>query len=305
MRCSYCMPASGNVWLSRQELLSYEEMLRICSVLVKMGIEKIRITGGEPFVRKDLMSFLEQLSNIQGLKEIAITTNGLLTYPLIPGLAALGIRSINLSLDSLDSKTFFSITRRDNLSEVLKTLYSLLDHQMEVKINTVVMDGRNSGDIIPLVEFTRQHNVAVRFIEQMPFNGEGNDYSGIKWNYLRIMNHIRNTYPELLKLEDGFNSTSYNYKVPGYKGSVGVIAAYSRSFCGTCNRLRITPQGALKTCLYDKGGFNVKDLIRSGCSNKELEEKLQTIIAGRYKDGWEAEKSGDGSIHQSMATIGG
>jgi molybdenum cofactor biosynthesis protein A len=305
MRCSYCMPASGNVWLSRQELLSYEEMLRICSVLVKMGIEKIRITGGEPFVRKDLMSFLEQLSNIQGLKEITITTNGLLTYPLIPGLAALGIRSINLSLDSLDSKTFFSITRRDNLSEVLKTLYSLLDHQMEVKINTVVMDGRNSEDIIPLVEFTRQHNVAVRFIEQMPFNGEGNDYSGIKWNYVRIMNHIRNTYPELLKLEDGFNSTSYNYKVPGYKGSVGVIAAYSRSFCGTCNRLRITPQGALKTCLYDKGEFNIKDLIRSGCSNKELEEKLQTIIAGRYKDGWEAEKSGDGSIHQSMATIGG
>jgi molybdenum cofactor biosynthesis protein A len=305
MRCSYCMPASGNVWLSRQELLSYEEMLRICSVLVKMGIEKIRITGGEPFVRKDLMSFLEQLSNIQGLKEIAVTTNGLLTYPLIPGLAALGIRSINLSLDSLDSKTFFSITRRDNLSEVLKTLYSLLDHQMEVKINTVVMDGRNSEDIIPLVEFTRQHNVAVRFIEQMPFNGEGNDYSGIKWNYVRIMNHIRNTYPELLKLEDGFNSTSYNYKVPGYKGSVGVIAAYSRSFCGTCNRLRITPQGALKTCLYDKGEFNIKDLIRSGCGNKELEEKLQTIIAGRYKDGWEAEKSGDGSIHQSMATIGG
>lgn len=307
MRCSYCMPAIGNEWLPREELLSFEEMLRLCSVLVKMGIEKIRITGGEPFVRKDLMSFLEQLSKIQGVKEIALTTNGLLTYPLIPGLISMGIRSVNLSLDSLDSKRFFSITRRDNLSEVLKTLYSLLEHEMDVKLNTVVMDGKNIEDIIPLVEFTRENMVAVRFIEQMPFNGEGKEYSGIKWNYTRIMDHIRSCYPELLKLEDAFNSTSYNYKIPGYKGSIGVIAAYSRSFCGTCNRLRVTPKGELKTCLYDKGGFSIRDLIRSGCSNKVLEDMVRAIVCGRYKDGWEAEKSGTGSaiIHQSMATIGG
>src|SRR3954453_23654697 len=149
------MPEEGIDWLSRKEIMTYEEMLRICSLLIKTGVEKIRITGGEPFVRKDIMRFLTVLSKINGLKQLTITTNGVLTAPLVPELKKLGIHSINLSLDTLDRNRFFSITRRDELPKVLETLGQLLRSNIDVKINAVVMDGKNTDDIIPLAELTK------------------------------------------------------------------------------------------------------------------------------------------------------
>src|SRR5476651_1620827 len=166
------MPEEGIDWLSRAELLSYEEMLRVCHLLVDMGIDKIRITGGEPFVRKDMMQMLRAMAGIGGLSQISITTNGVLTAPYIPELKRLGINSINLSLDTLDAGRFFSITRRDEFAAVMNTLDELLKHDMEVKINAVVMDGRNTDDILPLVNLSKDLPVSVRFIEEMPFNGD-------------------------------------------------------------------------------------------------------------------------------------
>src|SRR5258707_282879 len=244
------MPEEGLNWLSRKELMTYEEMLQICSLLVKMGIEKIRITGGEPFVRKDIMQFLTLLSELKGLNELTITTNGVLTAPHVPELKAIGVSSINLSLDTLDANRFFSITGRDEFSNVIDTLENCLKNDIEVKINAVVMDGKNTQDIIPLVQLTKDLPVSVRFIEEMPFNGDGHIYNGLKWDYLRILEEITKEYPGIQKVPDALYSTSYNYKIPGHKGSVGIIAAYSRTFCGTCNRVRITPVGELKTCLY-------------------------------------------------------
>ena len=171
------MPEEGLNWLQRKELMTYEEMLQICRVLVKMGIEKIRITGGEPFVRKDLMQFLSALSKINGLNELTITTNGVLTAPLVPELKKLGIKSVNLSLDTLDANRFFMITHRDEFAKVMDTLEQLLKHDIGVKINAVVMDGKNTQDIIPMVEMTKDMPVSVRFIEEMPFNGEGHVYN--------------------------------------------------------------------------------------------------------------------------------
>lgn len=306
LRCFYCMPEEGIDWLSRTELMTYEEMLRICSWLIKMGVNKIRITGGEPFVRKDIMKFLTALSMIQGLEQLTITTNGVLTAPLVPELKKLGIHSVNLSLDTLDRNRFFSIAKRDELPQVLETLEQLLRHNIDVKINAVVMDGKNTQDILPLVELTKELPVSVRFIEEMPFNGGDSHYANLQWNYIRILETIKEKYPNIQKLPDPQFSTSYNYHIPNHKGNVGVIAAYTRTFCGTCNRIRITPVGMLKTCLYDNGVLNIKDLVRNGLSDDEVATHLINAVQHRAKDGWEAEKlRRQMPVHESMATIGG
>jgi cyclic pyranopterin phosphate synthase len=307
LRCFYCMPEQGLDWLSRQELMSDEEMLRICRLLVQMGITKIRITGGEPFVRKDMLRFLANLANLPGLQQLSITTNGVLTAPLVPQLKAIGIRQVNLSLDTLDRNRFFAITHRDEFDNVMKTLDQLLLHDMEVKINAVVMEGKNTQDILPLVELTKDLPVNMRFIEEMPFNGQGSHYDSLPWNYLRILETIRNAYPGLQKLPDAPAATAYNYQVPGHRGSIGVIAAYTRTFCGSCNRLRITPAGMLKTCLYDDGVLNLRDELRKGLPDEAIGEQITRAVQHRAKDGWEAQlgRKDKGIPHESMASIGG
>lgn len=282
-------------------------MLHTCKVLVKMGIQKIRITGGEPFVRKDIMQLLTALSELDGLEELTITTNGVLTAPHVADLKRLGVRSVNLSLDTLDANRFFAITRRDEFAQVMHTMEELLKHDIEVKINTVVMDGKNTQDIIPLADLTRELPVSVRFIEEMPFNGDGHQHSGITWDYVRIFEELRGAFSDIQKTPDPLYSTAYSYHIPGHAGSVGIIAAYSRTFCGTCNRIRITPQGVLKNCLYDNGVLNIRDLIRSGMDNIQLEDTLRAAFNTREKDGWAAEHNrAEGSdVGKSMATIGG
>jgi molybdenum cofactor biosynthesis protein A len=307
LRCFYCMPEEGLNWLSRKELMTYEEMLQVCSLLVKMGVEKIRITGGEPFVRKDIMKFLTSLSGLQGLNELTITTNGVLTAPYVKELKNIGVKSVNLSLDTLDANRFFSITGRDEFQKVMSTLDELLKHEIEVKINAVVMEGKNNQDIIPLVELTKDLPVSVRFIEEMPFNGDGHLYTGLKWDYVRILEEIKDRYPDTKKTVDPLFSTSYNYQVPGHKGSIGIIAAYSRTFCGTCNRIRITPEGVLKTCLYDNGILNIKDRLRDGATEETVKAVLLDAFNNKAKNGWEAERlrTKNQGAHESMATIGG
>jgi cyclic pyranopterin phosphate synthase len=301
------MPEEGLNWLSRKDLMSYDEMLRVCSLLVKMGIQKIRITGGEPFVRKDTMKFLTELSGLDGLEQITLTTNGVLTAPLVPELKKIGIHSVNLSLDTLDRNRFFSITRRDELPKVMETLEQLLLHGIDVKLNAVVMDGKNIQDIVPLVELTKTLPVSVRFIEEMPFNGEGSHYTRLYWDHVRILQTIRETFPGIRKIPDPPFSTSYNYHIPGHRGTIGIIAAYTRSFCGTCNRIRITPHGLLKTCLYDDGVMNLKDVMRLGADDNQLRLELLQAFGSRVVDGWQAEKnrSDKDPVHESMATIGG
>ncbi|MEO0341652.1 MAG: radical SAM protein, partial [Bacteroidota bacterium] len=256
---------------------------------------------------KDMMAFLAALSKIDGLQKINITTNGTLTAKLIPELKALGIDTINLSIDSLDKDRFYKITRRNVFDQVMETYHALLDHGINTKLNAVVMEGQNIEDIIPMVELGRHHPVSVRFIEEMPFNGEGNHYPVLVWNHKKIKAHLQASYPDLEKLPDPPNSTAQHYRVPGFKGDVGIIAAYSRTFCGSCNRIRITPQGMLKTCLYDNGVFNIRDLMRAGADDQQIIDTFKVALGNRAKDGWEAEKNRgfDLPVKESMATIGG
>ena len=307
LRCFYCMPEDGLNWLSRKDLMTYEEMLKLCTLLVNMGIEKIRITGGEPFVRKDIMKLLTSVSKLPDLNELTITTNGVLTAPYVKDLKKIGISTVNLSLDTLDAARFFSITKRDEFAKVTETLGELLKHGINVKINAVVMDGKNTQDIVPMIKLTKELPVSVRFIEEMPFNGEGHIYNGLKWDHLRILEEITTGFPDVEKITDPLYSTAYNYRIPGHKGSIGIIAAYSRTFCGTCNRIRITPVGELKTCLYDDGVLNIKDLMRRGMNEHELKQHLLKAFENRPVDGWEAERLRveHTGVHESMATIGG
>jgi cyclic pyranopterin phosphate synthase len=301
------MPEEGIKYLPKKALLTFEEIERLITLLASMGITKVRLTGGEPFVRSDLMQLINRITEIPGIQDLHLTTNGVLTTPYIPELKKVGIASVNLSLDTLDKARFKAITRRDEFDPVMTTLHRLIEHEIPVKINAVVMEGKNIDDIVPLIELTKNHNVHIRFIEEMPFNGEGNHYPTLNWTHKKILQFIQSYYPELAKIPDAPFSTSYNYVVPGYKGSVGVIAAFSRTFCGTCNRIRITAQGTLKTCLYDDGVLDIRELIRSGCSDDEIKQHLLKAFGSRAKDGFEAEKKRKNHLpaSESMSTIGG
>ena len=305
LRCFYCMPEEGIKYLPKKEVLTFEEIERLITLLASMGIQKVRLTGGEPFVRHDLMKLLEHIVAIPGITNVHLTTNGILTGPHIPALKELGISSVNLSLDTLDKQRFINITRRDEFDATIKTLHSLIEHDIPVKINTVVMRDKNIEDILPLVELTKHQNIAVRFIEEMPFNGTGREQSTLHWTHRRIVEHIEQHVPKLIKIQDPQFSTSYNYKVAGYAGSIGVIAAFSRTFCGTCNRIRVTAQGQMKTCLYDEGVLDIKSLMREGQSDNQIKERLLHAFKHRAKDGFEAETRKTGAMHESMSTIGG
>ncbi len=305
LRCSYCMPEEGITFAPRKDLMSYEEILRLIVLLSEHGVNKIRITGGEPFLRKDLIHFLKELKGIRKIEKIAITTNGTITARHLDELWELDIRDINLSIDSVDRQRFMKITRRDQCDQVWDCYTQMRDRGFRLKINAVVMKNLNVDDIIPLVALTKQEDVSVRFIEEMPFNGSDENKIGLEWNYLKILEHITEEYGTPKKLKDPKNSTSLNYQIPGHKGSFGIIPAYTRSFCGSCNRLRLTPQGVLKTCLYDEGVFSIRDLMRSGATDDELMAAIQDALAHRAKDGWEAERSRVQNIVESMANIGG
>ena len=305
LRCYYCMPEEGINYVARRELMTYEEMVRIVSAFAKQGISKVRITGGEPFLRKDMMQFLEAISQIPEIEKINITSNGTLLTDKIANLKRLGITSINLSLDSLNRERFYKITRRDDFPKVMDSLEALIDNGFEVKINMVVLAGQNLEDIIPMVELAKAKPISVRFIEEMPFNGTQGKGNVEFWSYHKILEKIRSVYPNISKVEDKPFSTSVNYRIDGFQGSFGLIPAFSRTFCGTCNRIRLTPQGLIKTCLYDNGVFNVRDLLRSGATDEQLVETLKTALSHRAKDGFEAEQHRFKVPSESMATIGG
>jgi molybdenum cofactor biosynthesis protein A len=307
LRCFYCMPEDGIRYMPKKDLLTFEEITRLISIMASLGITKIRLTGGEPFVRTDLMKLIRNIVEIRGVRDLHLTTNGVLTAPHIPELKKLGIASVNLSLDTLDKQRFFAITRRDVFEPVMETLRLLVESEIPVKINAVVMDGKNIDDIIPLVELSKMNNVEVRFIEEMPFNGEGNHYPTLVWTYKKIIDYLKEHYPDLHKIPDPQFSTSYNYHVPGHRGNVGVIAAFSRTFCGTCNRVRVTAQGTLKTCLYDDGALDLRQLLRASKDDSLIVETLLKALNSRAKDGFEAEakRKNHTPVSESMSTIGG
>ena len=304
LRCYYCMPAEGMQFAQRKELLTWEEMYLLTSIFADLGVSKIRITGGEPFVRTGIIHFLQNIAALAGLKEIAITTNATLTGNYIADLKAAGIRKLNISLDSLDPKRFHDITRRNLFNHVYKTIIALLKEGFDIKLNCVLSASQNVADIIPFIELTKHHFVSVRFLEEMPFNGS-DTFDTVNWNYKDIYAHISRHYDEIIRLKDDVSSTSENYAVPGYKGSFGIIPSFSRTFCGTCNRIRLSATGELRTCLYGAPAVNLRDVLRNGANENELVNTILTAVQGRERDGFAAERKNAKSIHDSMSVLGG
>jgi len=304
LRCYYCMPEEGMHFVLRKDLLSFEEMYLLVAIFCNLGVSKVRITGGEPFVRNGIMPFLENISTLKGLDEITITTNATLTGKYIQQLKAAGIRKINISLDSLDRQRFYTITRRDSFDTVYNTILTLLNEGFEIKLNCVLSASKNVDDIIPFVEFTKAYPLSVRFLEEMPFNGSA-AFEAVNWSYKDIYNHISQHYDEVITLENQPNSTSLNYAIPGYKGTFGIIPAFSRTFCGTCNRIRLSATGELRTCLYGAPTVNLRDALRDGANEEAIKAIILEAVKGRLKDGFAAERMNTKTVHDSMSVLGG
>lgn len=306
LRCQYCMPAHGIEIAPRADLLTFKEMYRIIRVLTELGVNKVRLTGGEPFVRKDFIKFLEMLSFNDLLETINITTNGAMIAKHIKTLEQMEkVRNINLSIDSLQKEKFHQITRRDVFPEVYETFETLEQSSLNLKLNVVVQAGFNTDEIVDFVALTKDKNVAVRFIEEMPFNGKGQRDIQENWNYNRILEEIKTQFDVQL-LDSEKSSTSKNFSIDGHKGSVGIIPAFTRTICGDCNRIRITPIGTFKNCLFDDGVFNIRDFIRNGASNEDLKDLFLSLVKEKPENGFVAEANrSKGNVSESMSTIGG
>ena len=306
LRCFYCMPKEGIPYEPKKELLSYEEIIRILNILGSLGFRKVRFTGGEPFLRRDFVKLLIKTKNLNIYDSINITTNGTLLLKNIDLIKKLGITNINLSLDSLNSKRFYEITRRDDFRKVMETLNKLIDNKFNVKVNAVIMDGINTQDIIPLAELAKENKISVRFIEEMPFNG-GNKKKTDLFRAQDILKILTDHYSKINKKEFIHGQTATKFSVDGFKGDLGIIAAFSRTFCNSCNRLRITSKGDIKTCLYDSGQFSVRDFIRSGVSDSDIKSKFEELIKLKPKNGFDAETARKNSKtpRESMSIIGG
>jgi molybdenum cofactor biosynthesis enzyme MoaA len=285
--------------------MTFDEMLLLSALFCQLGVSKIRITGGEPFVRNGIMPFLRKLSHVEGLEEITVTSNGTLSNRYQRELLEMGIRKINISLDSLDAARFYHITRRDSFETVYKGIFQLLDAGFDIKLNCVVAEQKNIQDIIPFIELTKQYPLSVRFLEEMPFNGSDGTQVLSDWNYERIYNYISEHYPDIQRLISDPHSTSVNYKIPGYTGSFGVIPSFSRTFCGTCNRIRLSATGEMRTCLYGPPATNLRDLLRQGASLYDIEQEIRAAVAHRERDGYAAEALSHHAVNTSMSVLGG
>lgn len=306
LRCNYCMPETGINFAPKNSILSIDELIRVGKALIRQGVDKIRITGGEPFVRKDLIRLLRALREEKELKELSITTNATIIDRYIPELQEIGINHINVSLDGITPEAFQQITRRNQFETVYDNLIKLVQADFDIKVNCVVLNGQNTDQIIPMLNtLTKHYPISVRFLEEMPFNGKGETFPKIEWNHKRIFSHIEENFEDISKLKSGPTSTSVNYKIKGHLGSFGIIPAFSRTFCGSCNRLRITATGDIITCLYGSKFSNIREMIRQHPQDDlALVNEIKRAISKRAKTGIEAEKLNVNNP-QSMTSIGG
>jgi GTP 3',8-cyclase len=313
-RCSYCMPLDKYEWIDKKEILTFEEITRLATLFVGLGVEKIRLTGGEPLVRQNLDRLVGKLSPIQGLNDLCLTTNGALLGEKIQALKLAGLRRINVSLDSLDPDKFRQITKRGDLDKVLEGIFAAKSHGLHpIKLNAVIERGVNDEDILSLVEFSRQHGFAMRFIEYMDVGNANNWTSEKLVPKKEMIAKIHSRYPlkEVGRAQGSAPSVDYEF-VDG-QGDIGVIASVTEPFCSSCTRVRITADGKIVTCLFSETGHDVKALLRSGASDEEILKLLGSIWrtrADRYSlDRLEALRSAnyDPKSHKKieMISLGG
>lgn len=269
LRCTYCMPADGIALSPKASLMTAEEIFAIAQTFVENGVDKIRLTGGEPLLRKDFPEIVSKLSTLE--VSLSITTNGILIDRHIDVLKQAGIKKINLSLDTLIASKFHSITLRNQFEKVIDNLHLLLNHDFQVKVNVVLMKGFNDNEIIDFVNLTESLPIAVRFIEFMPFAGNEWDRSKMV-SQKEILSQVEENFSldEIQKLEDEKNFTARTYKIKGFQGDFGIISSITNPFCDGCNRIRLTANGKIKNCLFSNSETDLLTAFRNGESITEL-----------------------------------
>lgn len=273
LRCSYCMPAEGITLKKKEELLSFEEIHRIARLLVKLGISKIRITGGEPLVRKELECLIAQISSIDGLKHLSMTTNGVLLASKAAILKKAGLKSLNISIDTLRPERFKEITRRDNFAELMSGIEKAQSCGFNpLKLNVVLIKGTNDDEILDFVHFVKDKEMNLRFIEYMPFKDNNWDANGV-FSYAQIKAEIEKEFA-LEPIKTDRSDVAKDFQIEGYKGKVSFISSMSDSFCASCNRLRMTADGSIKSCLFYDAEVNLRDALRKGSSDEDLKEMI-------------------------------
>lgn len=279
LRCVYCMPPEGVECVPHDEILRYEEILRVVQAGVDLGITKYRITGGEPLVRKGIVDFVRMVKATKGVESVALTTNGVLFTAMGEALRDAGLDAVNFSLDCLDADSFARLTRVDAWDAVMAGIEKALALGFKTKLNCVPMEEYNGGDWARLAALARDKKLDVRFIEMMPI-GLGQDYKSVDNN--EVLSVLTQIFGEPVKStrKHGSGPAVY-YDFPGFKGSVGFISAMSHAFCGGCNRVRLTADGMLKPCLCYEDGLNVKELLRTGVSDEALKSAVTDTITSK------------------------
>ncbi len=283
LRCVYCMPPEGIQWLPHNEILTIEEILTVVKAGVEVGIRKIRLTGGEPLVRRGIVDLIKRLNDIPEIDDIALTTNGMLLGDVAGDLKTAGLRRVNVSLDTLKPTRFKRITRRGDLDVVMRSINTAFEYGLEpVKINTVAIRGFNDDELVDLAKLTLEKPLHVRFIELMPI-GTSDDWSHIRFiSSQEIRELISKSLGNLEDVKKVTGSGPARYcRVPGAPGTVGFISAVSNHFCATCNRMRLTASGQLRPCLFSGREVDLKQMLRSGAGHDELVRIFQEAIMSK------------------------
>lgn len=291
LRCTYCMPEEGVDFKHGEQILHADEILRVVKVLARMGIKKVRFTGGEPTVRKDIVKLVEGAASTPGIKSVHLTTNGILFGRHAKALREAGLTGVNISLDSMDADRFYRITRREGAEKVLESINLALDLGFpRVKVNVVLMRGFNEDELPAFCELTRDRAVTVRFIEFMPFDAHQIWESGEHFASAEDMvRQIKQLYPGI-ENASGTRTEHHIFQAPGYAGKIAVIPAFTRSLCVNCSRIRLTADGKIRNCLYSDDEYGIKDLLRAGCSDDEVIGVFRQAFTEKAKDGFEAKK---------------
>jgi GTP 3',8-cyclase len=303
-RCQYCMPAEGLPWLDREEILGFEEVERLVRLFVALGVEDVRLTGGEPLVRRELPRLVAMLAAVEGLRDLSLTTNGYLLERDAADLVAAGIRRVNVSIDSLERDRFFQITRRDALPQVLRGLDVLAAFpQVGVKVNAVAVRGTTESEVLRFAEFARATGFQVRFIEFMPLDGDR------AWSEDAVLSgeELRATIEAVHPLEElprEPSATARVFRFRDGRGEIGFVNPVSEPFCADCNRVRLTAEGALRTCLFSLEETDLRGPLRAGATDAELTEVIRAAVARkelRHRVG----EAGFQQPARTMSAIGG
>jgi cyclic pyranopterin phosphate synthase len=275
MRCGYCMPKDNTKWFDTTEVLSFEEIIRLSSIFANLGVEKIRITGGEPLVRPSIDNLIKSIAKIGHIKSIGLTTNGLLLSERVEALKSSGLDSVNISLDSFKEDRFKMMTGVNGLDKVISSIQRARDVGLDVKINTVVVRGWNDDEVVEFANFARRTGITVRFIEFMPLDGTGVWRSDLVFSKMEMIEKLQSNIGKVHPVSEGeISAPAKLYSFSDRIGTIGFIPSVTEPFCNQCDRIRLTSDGRFLTCLFERPGYDIKSFMRRGASDDDISNSL-------------------------------